>query len=159
MSRTDRADDAAGQPVLRLARHFKAPRQAVFRAWTDPQALAAWFGPEGVQTRNVEVDLRPGGAFSLEMHEADGVYPLSGVYRQVVPPERLVFSWVWGHGELEGLETLVTIELRETDGGTELTLTHEGLPSPTAREKHEGGWIGCLDCLVRYLKETAVGPN
>ncbi len=63
--------------------------------------------------------------------------------------------WVWGHGELEGLETLVTIELHEKDGGTELTLTHEGLPTPTAREKHEGGWIGCLDGLDRHLKAAA----
>lgn len=155
MAQTNRADDAAGQPVLRLARHFQAPRQAVFRAWTDPQALATWFGPEGVKTRNVEVDPRPGGTFRLEMYEADGVYSLSGVYREVVPPERLVFSWVWGHGELEGLETLVTIELQEKDGGTELTLVHEGLPTPTAREKHEGGWIGCFDCLDRHLKGVA----
>lgn len=156
MTRTDTVDDAAEQLILRLARHFKAPRQAVFRAWTDPKALEAWFGPEGIRTRKVEIDPRTGGNFSLEMHEADGsIYPLSGVFREVTPPERLVFSWVWGHGELDGIETLVTIELHEKDGGTELTLTHEGLPTPTAREKHEGGWIGCLDCLDRHLKAVA----
>jgi uncharacterized protein YndB with AHSA1/START domain len=55
--------------TLRLDRHFAASPEAVFRAWTDPQALAAWFGPEGVQTRNVEIDLRPGGRYSLEMYE------------------------------------------------------------------------------------------
>jgi uncharacterized protein YndB with AHSA1/START domain len=157
MPRTDTSDDAAGPPVLRLTRHFGAPRPAVFRAWTDPRALAAWFGPEGVRTRNVVLDPRPGGAFSLEMYEADGVYPLSGVYREVVPPERLVFTWIWGHGELAGLEFLVTIELGETADGTELTLTHAGLPTPTARESHEAGWTGCLACLDRHLTESAAG--
>lgn len=155
MTRTDPAVAAEAHPTLRLTRHIKASREAVFKAWTDPVALAAWFGPEGVKTRNVNIDPRPGGAFSLEMYEPDGVYPLSGVYREVRPPERLVFSWIWGHGELAGLETTVTIELRERDGGTELTLLHEGLPTPTAVEKHEGGWIGCFNCLERYFADQA----
>lgn len=147
---------AESRPTLRLTRQINAPREAVFKAWTDPEALTAWFGPEGVKTRNVRVDPRPGGQFSLEMYEPDNVYPLSGTYREVNPPERLVFSWIWGHGELDGLETTVTIELRERDGGTELILLHEGLPTPTANEKHEGGWIGCFNCLERYLSGTTV---
>ena len=137
--------------VLRLERHFAASPEAVFRAWTDPEALAAWFGPHGVETRKVQIDLRPGGRYSLEMFEPDGVYPLSGVYREVTPPERLVMTWVWGHGELEGMEMLVTIELRAAKGGTDLTLTHEKLPSESAREKHQFGWTGCLDCLAQHL--------
>lgn len=142
--------------VLELSRHFAAPREAVFRAWTDPAALAAWFGPGSVTSRNVEIDLRPGGGYSLEMHESDGnIYPLSGVYREVTPPERLVFTWIWGHGELDGVEMLVTIELREKDGGTELRLIHEALPSATASEKHEQGWTGCLDSLESFLADQA----
>ena len=137
--------------TLRLERHFTAPPEAVFRAWTDPKALAAWFGPDGVSCRKVEVDLRPDGRYSLEMYEADGVYPLSGTYREVSPPDRLVFTWTWGHGELEGLEMLVTIELRAADGGTDLTLIHEKLPSDTACEKHQFGWTGCLDGLEQFL--------
>ena len=142
--------------TLRLTRYFAAPRERVFRAWTDPEALAAWFGPEGVQTRKVQVDLRPGGRYSLEMYEADGeVYPLSGVYQEIVPPERLVMTWIWGHGVLEGHETLLTIELREADGGTELTLLHERLPTPSAREKHEEGWTSAFTVLEKYLKSKA----
>ena len=137
--------------TLRLERHFAASPEAVFKAWTDPAALAAWFGPQGVETRNVEIDLRPGGRYSLEMCESDGVYPLSGVYREVTPPRRLVMTWVWGHGELDGLEMLVTIELASARGGTDLTLIHENLPSDTAREKHEGGWTGCLESLEQFL--------
>ncbi len=140
------------EQTLRLERHFAATREAVFRAWTDPKALAAWFGPQGVEARKVEVDLRPGGRYSLEMFESDGgVHPLSGTYQEVTPPERLVMTWVWGHGELDGLEMLVTIELRAAKGGTDLTLIHEKLPSDTAREKHQFGWTGCLDGLEQFL--------
>ena len=141
----------AEEQVLRLERHFAAAPEAVFRAWTDPEALAAWFGPQGVKTRNVEVDLRPGGRYSLEMFEPDGVHPLSGVYQEVTPPERLVMTWAWGHGDLEGLEMLVTIELRPAKGGTNLTLIHERLPSDSARDKHQFGWTGSLDSLEQFL--------
>ncbi len=138
--------------TLRLTRRLAASRERVFRAWTDPDALAAWYGPEGVQTRKVQVDLRPGGSYSLEMHEADGeVYPLSGVYREILPPQRLVMTWTWGHGVLDGLETLLTIELHEADGGTELVLLHERLPTQTARDKHEEGWTSALAVLEQYL--------
>ncbi len=153
MTPTNLLDETQTRPVLRLTRHFNAPREAVFRAWTDPKALAAWFGPDGVQTRKVEIDPRPGGRFSLEMYESDGIYPVAGVYREVAPPERLVLSWIWGNGELEGLETIVTIELRKKDGGTELTLLHEGLPTDVARGKHEGGWVSSFDCLERFLAD------
>ncbi len=156
MNEMNLRDDTATQPTLRLTRRFKARREAVFEAWTNPEALAAWFGPDGVQTRNFAIEACPGGRFSLEMYEEDGVYPVSGVYREISPPERIVLSWVWGHGELAGLETVVTIELREMEGGTELTLVHEGLPTDIARDKHEGGWIGCFTSLEQYL-DRALG--
>lgn len=156
MTPTSSGDDTATLPALRLVRRFSAPRDVVFRAWTDANALAAWFGPDGVQTRKVVAEPRPGGRFSLEMYESDGVYPVTGLYREVVPPERLVLSWIWGHGELQGLETIVTIELREKEGGTEMTLLHEGLPTAIARDKHKGGWVSSFDCLERFLAaETA----
>ncbi len=83
--------------VLRLSRRLKAPREAVFRAFTDPVELAKWFGPEGVSARQVEIDLRPGGRYSLEMFETDGsIHALSGVYREIQPPEKLTFTWIWG---------------------------------------------------------------
>ena len=151
MTQSNPVDAGETTAVLQLNRFFKAPRETVFRAWTDPEALAAWFGPEGVRARNVEVDPRPGGRFSLEMYETDGIYPLSGTFREVSPPERLVLSWVWGSGELEGLESVVTVELREKDGGTELTLTHAGLPTDRARVMHGHGWTGSFNCLEQFL--------
>lgn len=140
--------------VLRLTRRFAAPREAVFRAWTDPEELAKWFGPDTAEARNIRIDLRPGGAYSLELHEADGtVFPLSGVYREVRPPERLVFTWTWGAGGMAGVETLVTVEFRTAGAGTEVALTHAGLPSADFRDKHEQGWTGTLGCLDRLVEQ------
>ncbi len=151
---TANADSPAPEVALRLTRRLKAPREAVFDAWTRPEALARWFGPEGVNARKVEVDLRPGGHYSLEMHQTDGgIMPLSGVYREVRPPERLVFTWVWGQGGMAGVETVVTIELAEADGETELTLVHEGLPSEEFRGHHEMGWTGSFNCLEELLEQ------
>ena len=140
--------------ALRLSRRFKAPREAVFRAFTDPGELAQWFGPEGVGVNNVKIDLRPGGAYSLAFNQADGgSHGLSGVYREISPPERLVMTWVWDHGDLAGIETLVTLEFTAAGGETELTLTHEKLPSQNALDLHNQGWISSFICLDRVIEE------
>ena len=142
--------------TLRLSHRFAAPREAVFRAWTSAEKLAQWFGPAQARALNVEVDLRVNGRYSLELRHEDGsLYPLSGTYLEILPPERLVFTWTWGAGELAGIETLVTMEFAAVGGATELTLTHEGLPSETAREKHGEGWTGSFASLDRVLEEGA----
>lgn len=156
MNLAKEADPHQSKPVLRITRHLAAPPERVFRAWTEVEELARWFGPQGVSSRNVEVDLRPGGSYRLEFHGSEGfVASLSGSYREIKAPERLAFTWAWGEGDLAGIETLVTIELRAADGGTELTLTHEGVPTDSALEKHRTGWTSCLDSLEQYL---AGGP-
>lgn len=144
--------DTTTIPALHITRRFAAPRETIFRAWTDPAELAQWFGPKGIEAREVKIDLRPGGSYSLKMYGTEGIYPLSGVYREVMPPERLVFTWVWGHGEDDGIEMLVTIEFTETkDGGTLLTITHERLPNAETREHHNQGWNSTLDCLAAHI--------
>ncbi len=140
--------------VLRLSRRLKAPREAVFRAFTDPAALAKWFGPENVNVTEVEVDLRPGGAYSMVFNEADGEsHGLSGVYHEISPPHRLVMTWVWDHGGMAGIETLVTIELAEVGAETELTLTHEKLPNQAACDLHRQGWTSSFICLDQLVEE------
>ncbi len=140
--------------VLRLSRRLKAPREVVFRAFTDPVALAKWFGPEGINVANVKVDLRPGGAYSMAFNEADGeVHGLSGVYREIQPPERLVMTWTWSHGDMAGIETLVTIDLAEAGAETELTLTHERLPSQEFRDLHRQGWTSSFTCLDQLVEQ------
>ncbi|MEM7226625.1 MAG: SRPBCC domain-containing protein [Pseudomonadota bacterium] len=138
--------------VLQLTRQIKAAPAAVFAALTEAEALATWFGPEGVSAKNVKVDLTLGGAYSLEMHHKDElVTTLSGAYQEISPPNRLVFTWIWGMGDMAGVETLVTIELEENAEGCQLSLTHEGLPSAESVEKHSFGWTGCFNCLESHL--------
>src|ERR1700741_568913 len=91
-----------------LTRVFDAPRALVFRTWTEPQHLAKWWGPRDFTNPVCELDVRVGGRIFIEMHAPDGtVYPMSGTLREIVVPERLVFSAIAedrkGHALLEGL--------------------------------------------------------
>ncbi len=152
MASTTETQETTPVPALHLTRRFAAPRQAVFDAWTKPEELSQWFGPMGATVLDANVDLRPGGHYNMMLVTSEGNHPLSGVYSEVSPPERLVFSWVWGFGALEGVEMQVTLEFEEAkDGGTLLTLTHERLPSALASEHHSQGWLGCFDSLQEHL--------
>ncbi len=155
----DRKMSEAGADVtLRLSRHFKAPRENVFRAFTDPNELVRWWGPEGMDVPEIHLDLRPGGKWRTCMRSSEGtLHCVGGVYREVTPPERLVMTWIWEQGDLEGREMLVTLEFADSNGGTELRLTHAQLPSESARDAHRGGWTSSLGCLERYLQEAAAG--
>ena len=138
---------------LSVSRTFKARPETVFRAFTDPDWYARWWGPEGSQCRNVRVDLREGGSYSLDMHLPDGsIARMYGTYREIVPPERLVYTWTW---EGENVETLVTLELEAVEGGTELTMTQEGFRDSRAVAMHDHGWSGSLDRLEGLLPELA----
>ena len=144
--------------TLQVTRVFAASRERVFRAWTRPDALKKWFRvAEGYTTPIAEVDLRVGGGYRLGMQPPDGDTPLIvwGVYREIRPPERLVFTWRW-EGDSPQLETLVTIEFRQRGDLTEVVLTHEGFADAPARDQHAGGWQGCLDRLDSALLRNEV---
>ena len=153
----------ASKPTLRLTRLFHVPRERLFAAWTDPEALMRWFSPSGdYSTPSAEVDLRVGGRYRIQMKAADGsLYTVTGLYRDVRPPERLVFTWAWegsrcgGRGLTEFYDTLVTLEFQTVPGGTELTLLHERFPTAEERDRHRTGWTGCLDRLAQVLGEQA----
>ena len=138
--------------TLVLERRLEASPQRAFDAFTRPEELAVWFGPEAVTIRNLEADARPGGAYRLEMHYADGTwYGLAGEYLEVEPPSRLVMTWIWENGDYAGRATLVTIELSPDPRGTLLRLTHENLADVEACDKHRSGWSSTFDCLERHL--------
>jgi uncharacterized protein YndB with AHSA1/START domain len=138
--------------VLEMRRTFQAERTRVFDAFIKPEALAAWWGPAGVTAPRVELDLTPGGAFEIDMHHDKGaIHYLSGVYEEITPPERLVFSWAWGQGEDRGPSTHVILDFHEVAGGTEIVLTHSGFANEDARGQHGEGWGGCFDGLAAYL--------
>ncbi len=139
--------------TLNLTRTYSAPRDDVFRAWTEPEALKRWFAPsDEFSTPIAEVDLRVGGAYRIGMKPPDqeDMFIVVGTYREVQPPERLVFTWSWEEGMDVG-ETLVTVEFRDLGGSTEVVLTHELFPNEQARDKHNEGWSGCLERLEKIL--------
>ena len=104
----------ADAPVLRLSRSFAAPRDRVFRAFTAPAQLARWWGPKGFTVPACTLDVRVGGAWRTVMRSPEGKdHIVSGVYREITPPERMVLTWAWEEAGARGHETLVTIELAE----------------------------------------------
>ena len=135
---------------LRLTRVFNAPRPVVFRAWTEAEQLRRWFCPQDHWGVEAEVDARAGGAYRIAMHDTDSGrdHVVRGTFREVRAHERLVFTWQWEEGFPQ---TLVTVEFRDLGGKTEVTLTHEALPTAEQRQKHEHGWNACLDRLGKVL--------
>jgi uncharacterized protein YndB with AHSA1/START domain len=137
---------------LRLTRLIRADREAVFRAWTEPEAMREWFCPEGGTVESAESDLRLGGRYRITMRMPDRVSVATGVYREIEPPSRLVFTWSWEEGEgPKGGETVVTVELAERGKATELQLIHEGFATADARDGHEQGWSSALSRLEASL--------
>lgn len=146
-----------GEGTVVLTRVFDAPRALVWRAWTDAKMMAQWFGPRGFTSSVPQLDVRVGGTLRIVMHGPDGNdYPMKGVFREVVPPERLVFTNIAidndGNHLLEG-ETAVTFA--ERDGKTVLTLkTHAvGLVpiAPQMLAGMEAGWTQSIDKLEELV--------
>ncbi len=137
---------------LQLRRTFAAPRERVFRAWTDAKEFARWFHPTAEHTTVItQLDVKVGGKYSLEMHHQDGiVHKLSGTYQQIKPPEKLSFTWRWA-ADPTGQETLVSLEFHDLGDSTEIVLTHGQFPDAESREKHNHGWNGCFAQLENYL--------
>jgi uncharacterized protein YndB with AHSA1/START domain len=137
---------------LQVKRTFAVPRDRVFRAWTDAKQFALWFHPTTDYTTVItELDLRVGGAYSLEMHHKGGnIHTLRGTYKEVRPPEKLVFTWRWQREDASP-ESLVTVEFRDLGSSTEVSLTHQNLINAEERAKHNEGWNGCLEQLAKYL--------
>jgi uncharacterized protein YndB with AHSA1/START domain len=141
--------------MLKIRRIYHASRDRVFRAWTDPEQLKKWFAvAEGYTTPIAEVDLREGGRYRLGMQPPgdDGVLIVGGVYRQILPHEKLVFTWRWESPSADEPETLVTVEFHEQDNGTEVILKHELFTDASQRDKHGEGWMGCMDNLEHLLE-------
>ena len=147
---------------LQLTRIFDAPRETVFKAWTDANQFKQWFGAaacEGSSLQSAKVDARVGGKYRIQVRRADGEYFTTvGVYREVKPPERLVFTWQFekdGSGddfsEVEPPEMLVTLEFKARGKQTELILTHEKFGSVESRDRHEEGWTRCLAELGKFV--------
>lgn len=154
---------------LVMRRRYAASPQRVFDAWTKADLLRQWFRPtDRHETFIAETDPRVGGQYRIGMRLPEGAvvkpgeacedhggerqWIVSGTYHDVQPHKKLIFTWQWQSGTDSGHGTLVTLNFEPTsDGGTELTLTHERLPSAKSKASHEHGWSGCLDHLGQLV--------
>ena len=149
----------AGQNLkLEIRRVIRASRQRVFEAWTRSEEIRKWLGPGMISVSDVQMDARLNGGYRIEMKgSVDGNpelserrVPVEGVYTEVKPNELIQFTWKpgWHPGE----ESLVTVRLRDVEGGTELLLTHERFADEQSREGHAKGWN---DTLAKLEREVA----
>jgi uncharacterized protein YndB with AHSA1/START domain len=138
--------------VLTLRRTIARPRDDVFQAWTDPDALMTWFGGAMAKALSAAVDLRVGGTYRLTMQSGAGIAAVEGMYQEVQPPVRLVYTWRWDRPEIDGgRESLVTVEFRDREGATEVVLTHEGIETDESFTFHTRGWTTSLERLGQVL--------
>jgi uncharacterized protein YndB with AHSA1/START domain len=152
----ERADDAQ----FTITRIFDAPRELVWRAWTEATEVAAWWHPRDIEIRegSVAVDARPGGRYTYTMvNPADGVeYPTAGVYREVDPPKRLVFTWA-SPGDPDDTAPVITVDLRELDQDrTEMLFHVRGWAGAPGDGYVYDGWDSAFDLLDERL---AVGAR
>ncbi len=138
---------------LEVERYFKAPLARVYAAWTDAGQLKKWFGPSNVQTHELVADVRVGGEFRWVVDNCDGErVTVRGVYRVVEPGKKIAFTWEWEEDQVwAGHPSLVTVEFFERDGGTNVRLIHEQLPSEESRTNHTKGWISVLEKLETFV--------
>ena len=141
---------------LTIMRIFDAPRRLVFKAWTEPEHFSRWLGAKDFTTTACTMDFRPGGAYRACIQSAEGKdYWMQGVYREIVEPKRLIFTFAWEDeaGETKH-ETLVTVTFEECDDKTQLTFHQAVFESVEQRDSHLEGWSECLDRLTEYLSEV-----
>jgi uncharacterized protein YndB with AHSA1/START domain len=136
---------------LRLSRRYPVACEKVWRAWTDPQALSAWFGPAGAHSvQAAELDVRVGGRYRIRFRTPDGEqHEVGGSYEEVQPQRKLVFSWAW-HTTPERVSR-VTVAMRPDGDGTVLELLHERFVDAEARTNHERGWTGAFANLDAWM--------
>ena len=142
---------------LVVTRVFDAPRELVFKAWTDPKIVAQWWGPHRFTNPVCELDPRPGGAIRIHMRGPDGtVYPMTGVYQEVVEPERIVFtSAALDAAGNPMFEMLTTVTFAEEGGKTKQILRTRVIKSTAEAPRYlagmEAGWTQSLERLTAYL--------
>ncbi|MEO7641543.1 MAG: SRPBCC domain-containing protein [Ramlibacter sp.] len=139
------------EPRLRLSRVYPASAEKIWQAWTDPQALSRWFGPgEPDSVTHARMDVRVGGRYEIAFRTQDGLeHQVSGVYQEVLPQRRLVFSWAWQ--STPERVSLVTVELEPAGAGCALRFLHERFFDRDASDSHARGWTATFEKLGSLL--------
>ncbi len=139
--------------ALRVERTYRAPAQAVFDAWTNPEVMRRWWhaGDATWENTAAEADLRPGGRLRVVMRAPDGAsYGGGGAYTAIEPPTLLAFTWAWDDAP-SGTSTQIELRFSESDGATTVVLTHAGL-SEEAVSGHSDGWQQALANLAPVVE-------
>lgn len=140
---------------LTITRVFDAPLDLVFQMWADTKHMKNWFGPTGMTVVDAGTDFRVGGEwFSHLRAENGGEHRMGGTYKEIVAPERIVFTHMWeGTDAHSGFETIVTVALKDLGGKTELVFHQVAFETASARDSHQDGWNKCLDRLAAALAD------
>jgi uncharacterized protein YndB with AHSA1/START domain len=146
--------------AVHVSRTFAAPRELVFRAWTEAEAVSQWFAPPWLAP-HVEADLRVGGRYriTLRVPPTRRKAHVVGTFLEVAPPERLVYTFTWERLPVPAFgmgDSTVTVEFREVGGATEVRLTHELLAKRRLRAFHRRGWERGMGRLARILERGSV---
>lgn len=144
--------------TLVVEKRVRAPIERVFEAWTTASQLIAWWGPDDVVCIGATIDLRVGGHYRIGNQLADGqVIWISGTYEDIMPPNRLVFSWSIDQGAPSTERVTVNLQSSGDGTATQITVTHERIRDIKAREGHAVGWTGCLDGLEVWANRAGHG--
>lgn len=138
------------EPLV-IQRSFPVAPQVVYEAWTNPDQLKQWFGPQGFDITEIQFDATVGQAYRIGMRSPEGeTHTAVGEIREIDPPKKIVYTWKWEGSPME--DSLVTVEFREVNSGTEMVLTHELLPSEESRQHHKQGWTSSFEKLAQLLQ-------
>jgi len=142
---------------LLITRDFDAPASLLFTLWSDPKHFRNWMGPEGFDCPEAEIDFRVGGRYrGMIRSSTHGDSWFGGEYREIAPPTRLVFTWIWDTGPAGEVETLITINFREhSDGKTTMKFHQSPFLSIERRDSHIGGWSSLFNKLRGYAEKLA----
>jgi uncharacterized protein YndB with AHSA1/START domain len=147
----------AGKRELVITRVFDAPRELVWKAFADPKAAGQWWGPRNFTTPILELDVRPGGKWRAVMRSPEGKeYPQHGVYREIVPPERLVFTLIWDD-EGPGSEMLCTFTFAEQGKRTKMVFRKGPFTSAEHEKGEKQGWGEAFDRFAEFLEKGGRG--
>ncbi len=131
---------------------YDATPEELFEAFTNPEVLKNWYAPEGLSIPEVTADAKVGGKHRVVMQAPDGKQHIAnGVYREVIPGKKLVYTWKWEAGDMSSDDTLITVEFKPKGDKTEVLMIHEGLPSEKEVQMHTQGWASCLMKLEKII--------
>lgn len=140
---------------LVVRRRIRASAARLFAAWTLPEQVERWWGPQSVTCIGADIDLRVGGRYRIAHRMPDGaVIHIGGVFRRIEPPRRLVYTWQREPGS--GVDEEVTVRFEPVDGGTEVVVVHERIADQQTRDMHQAGWAGCLNGLEAFVGDETV---